>query len=206
MNIVFDLDSTLTTIEGIDELGKLKNAGTEIEALTNKAMNGEISLEDVFKLRLDIIQPHQSDLQKIAQKYLENITPGAEDVVAELQKDHKVFMVTGGYYLCAKEIADALQIKTWYSNRLLFDNLGNYLGIDETIPLWQNHGKAFCVGEIRKLVPQKTIMVGDGHSDLEANADIFICFSGVTHRESVAKHANYTITELSEIPAIIKKL
>jgi len=206
MNIVFDLDSTLTTIEGIDELGKLKNVGTEIEVLTNKAMNGEISLEEVFKLRLGIIQPNQSDLQKIAEKYLENVTPGAYETVAELQKEHTVYMVTGGYYLCAKEIADALQIKTWYSNRLLFDNSGNYLGIDETIPLWQNHGKAFCVSEIRKLSPQKTIMVGDGHSDLEANADIFICFAGVTHRESVAQHADFTISDLSEIPAIINKL
>lgn len=206
MNIVFDLDSTLTTIEGIDELGKLKNAGKEIETLTNQAMNGEISLEDVFKRRLQIIQPDTSDLHKIAKMYLENITSGAHDTVAELQKNHFVCMVTGGYYLCAKEIADALQIKKWYSNRLLFDNSGNYLGIDETIPLWQNHGKAFCVGEIRKLNPQKTIMVGDGHSDLEANADIFICFSGVMHRETVSKYADFTVNDLTEIPALIKRL
>jgi phosphoserine phosphatase len=117
-----------------------------------------------------------------------------------------VLPVTGGYCLCAREIADALHIKTWYSNKLVFDKFGNYLGIDETILLWQNHGKAFCVGEIRKLNPQKTIMVGDGHSDLEANADVFICFSGVIHRETVAKHADFTVSNLTEIPAIIKKL
>jgi phosphoserine phosphatase len=117
-----------------------------------------------------------------------------------------VLPVTSGYYLCAREIADALHIKTWYSNKLLFDKFGNYLGIDETIPLWQNHGKAFCVEEIRKLNPQKTIMVGDGHSDLEANADVFICFSGVVHRETVAKDADFTVSNLTEIPAIIKKL
>jgi phosphoserine phosphatase len=48
--IVFDCDSTLSKIEGIDELARLRGEKTfsEIEALTNAAMNGEVAIDEIF--------------------------------------------------------------------------------------------------------------------------------------------------------------
>jgi len=49
--IAFDCDSTLSTIEGIDELAALIGVGVdgaEIAALTERAMAGEIALEEVY--------------------------------------------------------------------------------------------------------------------------------------------------------------
>ncbi|MBT4147320.1 MAG: haloacid dehalogenase, partial [Gammaproteobacteria bacterium] len=43
--IFFDCDSTLSEIEGIDELAERAGCGAEMAALTNAAMNGEVSLE-----------------------------------------------------------------------------------------------------------------------------------------------------------------
>ena len=51
--VVFDCDSTLSAIEGVDELAGEKR--DEVEALTRRAMNGELSLDQVYGERLDLI-------------------------------------------------------------------------------------------------------------------------------------------------------
>ena len=51
-NIIFDLDSTLVKLEGIDFLGQLHQQETTIARLTVDAMSGKVPLEDVFKQRL----------------------------------------------------------------------------------------------------------------------------------------------------------
>ena len=53
--VVFDCDSTLSAIEGIDELaGEHRSAVTE---LTEAAMRGEVPLQDVYGRRLALIRP-----------------------------------------------------------------------------------------------------------------------------------------------------
>jgi phosphoserine phosphatase len=50
--VIFDCDSTLSTIEGIDELARLSDSENEvavrIAALTKRAMEGDIPLEAVY--------------------------------------------------------------------------------------------------------------------------------------------------------------
>ncbi|MCC5790262.1 MAG: hypothetical protein JJT75_11550, partial [Opitutales bacterium] len=62
--IVFDCDSTLSTIEGVDELARLKGESVyrDIEAMTNSAMNGEIAVEEVFAKRLALLNPSRDDV------------------------------------------------------------------------------------------------------------------------------------------------
>ena len=63
--VFFDVDSTLVTIEGIDVLG----AGhPEIAQLTERAMNGEIALEDVYAKRLEIIRPRRDAIETLAER------------------------------------------------------------------------------------------------------------------------------------------
>ena len=55
--ICFDFDSTLSRIEGIDELAKRVGLGEEMTKLTNAAMNGDVPLEAVYSRRLELIRP-----------------------------------------------------------------------------------------------------------------------------------------------------
>ena len=55
--VFFDVDSTLVTIEGVDVLGA---GNAEIARLTERAMNGEIALEEVYAKRLEIIRPNRA--------------------------------------------------------------------------------------------------------------------------------------------------
>lgn len=207
MNIIFDLDSTLTTIEGIDELGAMKNLKKEISELTNRAMSGEITLEEVFEKRLKLIKPKLSDLYKLGELYTNNITPYAKDAIDILKKQHQVFILTGGYDIPTMAVAKKLEIKETnvFANKLIFDEFGNYQKIDKGIPLWQHNGKKRIVNRIKNN-KEKTIMIGDGMGDAEANADIFIYFSGVIYRENVAKKADFVIQNLIDVIQFIHAL
>jgi len=71
-NIIFDFDSTLVAIEGIDELAKIRGVEKQVQTLTTQAMNGETTLEEVFSQRLNLIQPTLSDIQNLSKLYLKN--------------------------------------------------------------------------------------------------------------------------------------
>ncbi|MEM7518919.1 MAG: phosphoserine phosphatase, partial [Planctomycetota bacterium] len=81
--VVFDCDSTLSSIEGIDELAVSKMA--EIEALTALAMAGEVPLEEVYGRRLALLEPTRTDIERIAALYAERALPHARALVAALR-------------------------------------------------------------------------------------------------------------------------
>ncbi len=199
MNIIFDLDSTLTTIEGIDELGVMKNLQERITTLTNKAMSGKIPLSEVFEERLSILKPTQDELSLISELYLKNITPYASELIRILKKKHRVFIVTGGYETCVLPVAKYLEVDRIYANKIIFNQKGEYVGLDKTIPLWRNGGKGEIVQLIKKTYPGQSMMIGDGFSDLEAGADKFVCFAGVMQRKEVMKEADHIIYDLRKV-------
>ena len=71
--ICFDCDSTLSEIEGIDVLAERSGCGAEMAALTNAAMNGEVSLESVYAQRLNLIKPDHQAIDWLADLYIERI-------------------------------------------------------------------------------------------------------------------------------------
>lgn len=203
MNIIFDLDSTLATIEGIDELARIKGVGDRIVAMTNDAMAGKLPLDQVFKKRLEIINPTPKDLQQIANLYLQNLTLHIKHTIKALQTpQNKLFIVTGGYYECAYPVAKYLGIKNLYANKLLFKG-DKYLGLDEEIPLWKNGGKGEVVNLIKDKYPGYTVMIGDGYSDYEAGADKFICYAGVVERPEVTNLADEVIYDIRDLKDLL---
>ena len=70
--LLLDCDSTLSAVEGIDELGRLRGAEVfkQVERMTAEAMDGSIPLEKVFAQRLALIRPTRTELAEIAAKYI----------------------------------------------------------------------------------------------------------------------------------------
>ena len=70
--ICFDCDTTLSSIEGIDELARLRGpeAFARVEALTNDAMNGLVRMEDVFGRRMDIVRPGAREVEAVGRRYV----------------------------------------------------------------------------------------------------------------------------------------
>ena len=82
-SVVFDCDSTLSDIEGIDELAG--NHLGEIQALTSAAMEGRIPLEEVYGRRLEIIRPTRARVDAIGELYVQRLVPDAGETVAALR-------------------------------------------------------------------------------------------------------------------------
>lgn len=207
--IAFDCDSTLSKIEGIDELARLCDDETfrKVEELTNQAMNGKIPIADVFTKRLDLIQPGKSMCDSIGELYIEEVEPTAKETIQTLQeRGWHVLIVSGGFAPCIEALADYLNIAVVEAVPLFFDESGLYSGYDNSYPTTYNGGKTEILAALRhEHQPEKLVMVGDGVSDLEAAevADLFIAYTRYTAREAVTSKASHCITSLSDCLALI---
>ena len=192
-DVIFDCDSTLCAIEGIDELATWKGAGERIAALTTAAVDGQLQLEDVYGERLRALRPSRADLGRLAEAYRETAVPTARDVVAELtRRGRRVFIVSGG-------LADAvIPFGAWLgvpADRiravgLRYDAAGAYAGFDEASPLTTQTGKREVIAALRA-PGRRAMLVGDGASDLAAAGavDLFVGYGGVILRPNVEENS-----------------
>ena len=79
--VIFDCDSTLSTIEGIDELARMTGHEYDVAMLTKRAMEGDIPLEAVYGHRLVTANPNQEQVRAIASLYRETVVPDAPAVI-----------------------------------------------------------------------------------------------------------------------------
>ncbi|HEX3580562.1 MAG TPA: HAD-IB family phosphatase [Thermoanaerobaculia bacterium] len=189
--VFFDVDSTLVTIEGIDVLGA---GNREIARLTERAMNGEIALEEVYAKRLEIIRPNRSAIDALGQRYIESLTPGAAEAVATLRNSGvQIHLVTAGIAQAIQPLASHLGVpeRAVHAVALRFNDAGDYEDFDRRSFLTRNGGKELVVRDVRARSHGKAAFVGDGASDLEAKpaVDLFIGFGGVHVRPKVKEHA-----------------
>ena len=211
--VFFDCDSTLTAIEGIDELARLKGQFERIADLTRQAMDGEIKLEEVFAARLDLLQPTRADLRHIAQAYRDALVPDAKAAIAALRyAGCQVYVVSGGLLPAVQDFARALGLpkRNVRAVPIEFDQLsgqwwryeqhrygGNpderYLACAPT-PLTETQGKRAILAELSG-GETRTMLVGDGITDLEARdaVKLFVGFGGVVRRERVAAESDVFI-------------
>ncbi|MBL9204717.1 MAG: HAD-IB family phosphatase [Opitutaceae bacterium] len=210
--LLFDCDSTLSALEGIDELGRLKGPDVfrRVEAMTNDAMDGRLAVEAVFGRRLDIILPRAEDLLAVGARYLETMEPTACAVVSQVRREGWTPMiVSGGFRGAIRPLADRLEIERIEAVDLTFDRDGSYLGFDRDFPTTRSGGKPEIVSRLRReLNPVRVVMVGDGVSDLETKpvVDLFVGFGRYVQRERVRRESAHFITSLDQLPALLQGL
>jgi phosphoserine phosphatase len=203
----FDCDSTLSSIEGVDELfGTLPAAlRAEFVALTQQAMEGTLPLEQVYATRLQRLAPHRDQLARIGELYVAHAVPDAGPVVAALRALGKhVGILSGGLLSPVQRLATHLGIDLANVRAvpLLFAADGSYRDFDRGSRLWRNGGK---VEELRALPAshRPLAFVGDGATDLETQgtADLFIGYGGVAVRPKVkaAAEAWFETTSLAPV-------
>lgn len=199
--VCFDCDSTLSAIEGIDELASHAGVGAAVVALTTAAMNGEVPLEDVYAQRLNIIKPDQAAIDWVAELYIHQVVEGALEVVQNLQSQAKqVHIVSGGLRQAILPLAAYLGVPTEniHAVDILFNADGSYQGFDIDSVLAKTGGKtAIC----RQINPEQLnlVLIGDGQTDLEAQqaGATVIGFGGVVTRPAVQQKADYFVSGAS---------
>src|SRR5215467_10458781 len=83
--VAMDMDSTLITIECIDELADLQGIKPQVAAITASAMRGEIEYHESLRRRLALLEGmDQSALQRVYDERLK-LSPGAERMLEGLR-------------------------------------------------------------------------------------------------------------------------
>ena len=209
--IFFDCDSTLSAIEGIDELARVRGPQVfaEVEAMTNAAMEGKIAVEDVFTRRLAIIKPRRADVEAVGRQYVERVEPTARATIDQLKSTGWTpVILSGGFRQIIAPLATYLGIARIEAVDLHFNAAGEYAGFDDKFPTTRSGGKPQRIVEIkRELAPARTVMVGDGVSDLEAKpvVDLFVGFGRYTERAKVKASAHAFIHSLDELVPLLDK-
>ncbi|HEY5228152.1 MAG TPA: HAD-IB family phosphatase [Opitutaceae bacterium] len=207
--ICFDCDSTLSSVEGIDELARLRGPDifATVEALTNDAMNGLIRIEDIFKLRLEAIRPSVEDAASIGRRYLATVEPTAKATVDELKAlGWTCVIISGGFRQAIRPLADFLGIDRIEAVDLFFGPDGAYRGFDEAYPSTRSGGKVDIIAKLRReMGPDRVVMIGDGVSDLETQpvVDLFVGFGGYAPRELVKRKAQAFVTSLAAVTTLV---
>lgn len=96
--VCFDVDSTVCTDEGIDELAAFLGAGEAVAEWTRKAMGGGVPFQDALKARLDLMNPSRDQVAAFLAANPPKLSPGIKELVAALKANGKdVYLVSGGF-------------------------------------------------------------------------------------------------------------
>jgi phosphoserine phosphatase len=219
--IFFDCDSTLSAIEGIDELARFKGKEWRVGVLTEKAMNGDLDLAEVYGKRLQAIRPTRGQLKAVEERYWETIVPDTEAVIAALRfLGKQIFVVSGGLAEPVRGFAKRLGVgpENVRAVELEYNELSGdwwqyyqpetrhrqtYLDYNEG-PLTVSSGKPAIIESLAKGKHGRRLMVGDGASDLATKpvVDLFVGFGGVVARDKVKNGADVFVNINSLAPIL----
>ena len=186
--VVMDMDSTLITIECIDEIADMHGLKPQVAAITEAAMRGEIDFAESLCRRVALLKGlDEHALQRVYDERL-RLSPGAEIMLARL-KEHgiKTLLVSGGFVFFTERLKPRLGLDFTHANTLEIVNgklTGKVLG-----KIVDAQGKADWLVKIREelgLGPEQVIAIGDGANDLKMLAQ-----AGT----SIAYHAKPVVRE-----------
>ena len=193
--VVFDVDSTVSTLEGIDWLAHRRGAdiARACSALTEDAMEGRLPLDAVYATRLALIRPTAHEVALLGDAYLATMVPGMRSLIRLLLiKRVQVHLVSGGVRPALLPVARHLGIgeRAVHAVELAADEDGTLSRLDGEQPLATQRGKPLIVHGLA--VPRPIVMVGDGATDAAVRGvvDHFIAFTGVVRRDAVVAVAD----------------
>ena len=180
--VAMDMDSTLITIECIDEIADLQGVKPQVAAITASAMRGEIEYRESLRRRLVLLEGlSESALQRVYDERLK-LSPGAERMLERVRSlGIKTLLVSSGFTFFTERLKERLSLDYTLSNTLAIENhklTGKVLGRIVDAP-----AKAAKLRELRdglRLSRDQVIAIGDGANDLAMMAE-----AGV----SIAYHA-----------------
>ena len=192
--VMLDMDSTLIEQEVINLLGQAAGKSIEIEAITDKAMAGDLDFKTALIERVSLLKGLDHNILSKVRDQI-TLTKGAKKLVDELhQQGHKVGVVSGGFLEVIEPILKSLEIDFYRANKLKIQD-GVLTGeIDG--PLIDSHAKRMALEEFadqEQVRLEQTVAIGDGANDLEMikAAGLGIAFNA---KPKVAAAADTTIS------------
>lgn len=171
--IAFDMDSTLITVECIDELADFAGKKASVTSVTEAAMRGEIDYKESLKRRLALLEG--LDARVLAKVYEERVrlSPGARELLEAAQKAGlRTAILSGGFTYFTERLRIELGFDFATSNELEISGgklTGKVLG-----HIVDAEAKAHHLVRLQKeldLRRDQVIAIGDGANDLKMLAE-----------------------------------
>lgn len=166
--IAMDMDSTLVTIESIDEMGGLLGIKDRIASVTEQAMRGEIDYRESLQRRVALLAGLESSaLERICEERMQ-LSPGAEALISRCRElGIRTLLVSGGFSFFTGWLKERLGLDAAYSNQL--EIVAGKLTGRVVGDIVDGEGKAArLVQEIASMgiMASQVVAVGDGANDV----------------------------------------
>ncbi|HEX9183846.1 MAG TPA: phosphoserine phosphatase SerB [Burkholderiales bacterium] len=192
--VAMDMDSTLVTIESIDEMGDLLGIKQKIAAVTAQAMRGELDYAESLRRRVALLAGlEEAALEHICEERM-HLSPGAEALVRACRaRGIRTLLVSGGFNFFTAWLQERLGIDAVLSNVLeIVDGrlTGRVLGA-----IVDGRAKAARLVEERSRLGvrrEQVLAIGDGANDIPMMAE---AGTSIAYRAKpvVREHASHAL-------------
>ncbi|MBC3879877.1 phosphoserine phosphatase SerB [Undibacterium sp. LX40W] len=167
--VAMDMDSTLITIECIDEIADMQGLKAQVSEITEAAMRGELEFQESLLRRVALLKGlDASALERVYEERLK-LSPGAEQMLSAVQQAGlKTLLVSGGFTFFTDRIKQRLNLDFTHANQLeIIDGkltgkvIGTIVDADEK----KRTVERVCA-ELN-ISPAAAIVMGDGANDLK---------------------------------------
>tara|TARA_Y100001934_G_scaffold275614_1_gene370516 strand:- start:5013 stop:5684 length:672 start_codon:yes stop_codon:yes gene_type:complete len=214
---VFDFDSTLTSVEGLDVLAEISLRNNpdksivvnKIQEITDRGIDGDISFSDSLSSRIALLNANKSQLLELIELLKTKLSNSVKANKEFFNKYRdQIYVISCGFKEFIEPVVAELNIEPErvFANTFVFDEDDLIIGFDQTNPLSQHNGKVNCLkssgiqGEIQ--------IIGDGYSDFvmkrEGVADTFFAYTENVSRKKAVDNADYVVANLDEFLTINK--
>ena len=166
--LIADMDSTMITVECIDELADYAGLKPEVAAITERAMRGELDFEAALTERVALLRDLDEAAIERCREERVRITPGAVELVRTMKANGAFcLLVSGGFTHFAEPVAAAIGFDQTRANRL--DIADGKLTGCVIPPILGADAKLAALNEavLSQAVPADDVLaVGDGANDI----------------------------------------
>lgn len=192
--VAMDMDSTLVTIESIDEMGDMLGIKERVAFITAQAMRGEIDYAESLRRRVALLAGlEEAALEHICEERM-HLSPGAEALVRACRaRGIRTLLVSGGFNFFTAWLQQRLGIDAVLSNVLEIAGgrlTGRVLGA-----IVDGHAKAARLAEERERLGARrdqVLAIGDGANDIPmmSEAGISVAYRA---KPAVREHATHAL-------------
>lgn len=215
--LVFDFDSTLVSVEGLDELfaRTLDGAPDREERIaafrevTDRGMAGEIAADESLRRRIAILNADRSLVDDVGREISGKLTPSVERNLPFFRDNaDRILVLSGGFEELILPTMGRMGLppSQLQAHRFRFSPEGKVEGIDPETAL-ATGGKPEALRRLGRQV-DPIWAIGDGATDLELKlvglADRFVAFTENRHRDPVVARADSVARSMDELIELLE--